>query len=351
MIFSNPLYVEDVTRVASSVDFSKLTGKTVVLSGATGMIGSFLADVLLSCDAGVKVVALGRSREKAEKRFKETFNHPLFTFAECNVSDNLAGLDVKADYIIHCASTTHPVAYSSDPIGTVTSNVLGAKNLLEYGVSHGLERFVFLSSVEIYGENRGDVDKFTEDYCGYIDCNTLRAGYPESKRLCEALCQAYRKQYGCEIVIARLARSFGPTMQMTDSKAIAQFIKKALSGSDIILKSQGNQLYSYSYVPDAVLGILLCLVRGEDGEAYNFACDDYDLTLRQLAGCLAELADTQVKYEIPDEVEAAGYSKATKALMDGGKACERLGWRSLHDLHDALERTITVLRDVNEDEI
>lgn len=123
--------------------------------------------------------------------------------------------------MIHTASNTHPLQYSGDPIGTITSNVIGTKNLLDYAASHQTERFCFLSSVEVYGENRGDADRFDENYLGYIDCNTLRAGYPESKRVGEALCNAYAQAHQIDFVIPRLSRVYGSTMLMADSKAIA----------------------------------------------------------------------------------------------------------------------------------
>ena len=137
--------------------------------------------------------------------------------------DNIA-IDT-VDYILHLASNTHPMQYSTDPIGTVTTNIIGVQNMLDFAVDHNATRFAFASSNEIYGENRGDVEFFNEDYCGYINSNTMRAGYPESKRCGEALCQAYKAQKGLDIVVPRLTRSYGPTMLMSDTKAVSQFIR------------------------------------------------------------------------------------------------------------------------------
>ena len=164
------------------------------------------------------------------------------------------------DYCIHLASSTHPVQYATDPIGTITANIIGTRNLLEFASSHGCKRFAFASSNEIYGENRGDTELFKEDYCGYIDCNTMRAGYPESKRCGEALCQAYIRQKNMDIVIPRLTRSYGPTLLSSDTKALTQFLHKGLAGEDIVLKSEGTQYYSYTYVADAVSGLLTVLL-------------------------------------------------------------------------------------------
>lgn len=153
---------------------------------------------------------------------------------------------------MHGASNTHPFLYSGKPIETILTNVAGTNNLLEFAVKHRCKRFLFLSSVEVYGENRGDCEKFKEDYCGYINSNTMRAGYPESKRTGETLCQAYIKEYGLDSVILRLARCYGPGILQNDSKALSQFIHRAKEKRDIILKSEGKQEFSYVYQADVV---------------------------------------------------------------------------------------------------
>ena len=151
------------------------------------------------------------------------------------------------------------------------------------------------------------------------------------------------KQKDLDVVIPRLTRSYGPTMLMTDTKAISQFIRKGLAGEDIILKSAGTQFYSYTYVADAVSGLLTVLLKGECGGAYNIADSRSDITLRDLAGIIAEYAGKQVVFEIPDEVESAGYSKATKARLDSTKL-KKLGWTAQYDIHSGLMRTLDILR-------
>ena len=344
----NPMYKADISEIIKAVDISRLAGKSVMISGATGMIGSLLVDTLLSEEAGdygIKVTALGRSRKKAADRFQRHLNNQRFRFIECDITaaEGLS-MNAESDYIIHLASTTHPVAYATEPISTITSNVIGTRNLLEYGRSHDLSRFIFVSSVEIYGENRGDTEAFSEDYCGYINPNTLRAGYPESKRVSEALCQAYRKQYGTDICIPRLSRVFGPTMLPNDSKAMSQFIRKAAEGSDIVLKSNGTQLYSYCYAADAVSAILTLLISGKDGEAYNVAGgDDCSIMLRDLAALIAAAVGRTVVFELPSETERAGYSTATKAVLDISKI-RALGWEPRFRMKESLEKTIHILQ-------
>lgn len=218
---------------------SMLSGKTVMLSGATGAIGRCLIDLFMMYNEAaentalrrktdlpkspIQVIALSRNADTAKKRLAVYRDRDTFRYIPCDVNQMIPECG-SADYIIHAASNTHPLLYSTDSIGTIASNVIGTKNLLDYAAAHHTEHFCFLSSVEIYGENRGDTEKFDETYLGYLDSNTLRAGYPESKRLGEALCNAYRQTYGIAFDIPRLSRVYGPTMLSSDTKALSQFL-------------------------------------------------------------------------------------------------------------------------------
>lgn len=315
-----------------------LQGKTIMISGATGMIGSFLIEVLLREGSIGRILALGRNEKSFLKRFADYLDNNKLQFISHDVNLPLENIQ-KADYVVHAASNTHPVAYATAPIETIRTNVIGTNNMLEYATTCHAERFLFVSSVEVYGENKGDTEYFDENYLGYIDCNTLRAGYPESKRAGESLCQAYRKERSLDVVIARLARTYGPTMRSNDSKAISQFIKSGINKENIILKSAGNQLYSYCYVADAVSALLTILMNGEDGEAYNVADSESDICLKDLAVMIAKYSGTRVEYQLPDAVESAGYSKATKAIMSADKL-KRLGWEAHWDISEGIRSTL-----------
>ena len=138
---------------------------------------------------------------------------------------------------------------------------------------------------------------------------------------------------------------YGPTMSAEDSKAIAQFIRKAVEGEDIVLKSEGNQLYSYTYVVDAALAALFLLLKGERGSAINIVDGASDILLKDLASLLAGEAGTRVVFEKPDDKEKAGYSTATKAVLDGTRI-QQLGWRAVTPIEQGIGRTIQILRQI-----
>lgn len=347
-VYDIDLYKEDVKNVAGlELPWEKFQNKSIMISGATGLIGSFLVDVIMykNINEGLNctVYALGRNEQRATDRFAYCKEYESYKFLSYDINEPLVRDDIgTVDYIIHLASNTHPMAYSTDPIGTITTNIIGTQNMLEFAVAHNATRCAFASSNEIYGENRGDVEKFDERYCGYIDSNTMRAGYPESKRCGEALCQAYIRQKNLDVVIPRITRSYGPTLLKTDTKALSQFLAKSVAGEDIVLKSEGTQYYSYLYVSDTVSGLLTVLLKGKCGEAYNIADDASDIMLKDLAAIIAEYVGKKVVFEIPDAVESAGYSKATKARLDSSKL-KALGWKAEYDIKQGIVRTVDMM--------
>lgn len=347
MFIDNELYENDIYHINQiALEWDLLRGSSILITGATGMIGTVLVDVLMQRNqdfsSQVHIYALGRNKMRCQERFGAYLDSPWFTFIQGDVNE---GIDFSGyiDYIFHCASNTHPAAYASDPIRTIMTNVKGTDEVLQLAVKTRSKRVVFLSTVEVYGENRGDTERFAESYCGYIDCNTLRAGYPEGKRAGEALCQAYIHQYGTDIVIPRICRVYGPTMLPEDSKALSQFIKNAAMNQDIVLKSAGMQLYSYCYVMDAAAALFFILLRGKGGETYNIADARSDVYLKDIAEVLAGIAGTNVVFQVPDSLEAKGFSKATKALLQNEKL-RGLGWKAMYDMEIGLRRTVALMK-------
>ncbi len=340
---NHPLYVEDLRTIGLTDLMRGLFGKSILISGATGLLGTFLIDTLMFLNterqAGINVYAVGRDRNKAFTRLGEYYTNPLFHFIEQDVREPFCLTDA-IDYIIPLASNTHPLAYSQFPVETVEINYLGAVNALELAERTGAT-VLYPSSVEVYGNARGK-DIFTEGYTGQLNLNNARACYPESKRVCEALCQSFLAERGTNVKIVRLSRVFGPTMQLSDTKASSQFILKALNKENIVLKSEGTQLFSYIYAADAVYAMLYVMLRGETGEVYNIANDNCNILLRDFANLCARQVGKQVVFELPSEVERKGYSVASQAILSTDKI-RALGWKPWFDIETAVERTIKIL--------
>lgn len=327
------LELEDIKTIAGlPYAWENLNGKTLMISGGTGFIGTFISDVIRYRNehygSNTKIVSLSRHGGESDntvEKIATDITKPI-------------QYDGSVDFILHLASNTHPAQYAKDPVGTITTNIIGCDNLLKLAVEKKISRFLLASSVEIYGQ--GTEEPMNEKYCGYIDCNNARAGYNEAKRTCEALCRSYESQYGVDVVIARLARTVGADHKK-DTKAMAQFMDNAVAGEDIVLKSKGNQRFSYSYIADTASGVLKVLLDGIGGEAYNVSDEDEGMTLGDYAGFMAGLAGKKVVFEIEENTSV---SKASYALLNIDKL-KAIGWKPMYTVSDGLRRTYQIYKE------
>lgn len=306
------------------MDFS---GKTVLITGATGLIGSTLAETF--SQAGAEVVSAVRDISRARGR------------AVAYDAAKPLNFDFRADYIIHAACSAHPLAYSTDPAGVMRANLTGTMNLLDYARETGA-RMLFLSSGEIYGSAPRRESGFKEEETGQIDPMNPRSCYPESKRAAETMVAAWVKQYDTDALVARLCHVYGPSIARSNSRADAQFLRKAVSGEDIVMKSDGSQVRSFLYVRDAAEALMLLCQKGVRGQAYNVA-GHWVHSIREYAETLARLAGVKVVFENPDDAEKAGYSRVNRAVLDPSKI-EKLGFESRTSLEQGLTEMLNICR-------
>lgn len=340
-VCDSQIYREQIRALAEELPEKECT---VLVTGAAGMIGSSIVDAFLCADEELggryHVVALGRNEAKLKSRF--AYADPQFlSFAVQDVVVPLR-IDRPIDYIIHAASNADPVAYSLYPAETMLTNIYGANNMLEYCKEHKETRLLVTSTFETYGKIEGK-DCYSETDSGEIDLNQIRSCYPESKRCTEILMRCYHQEYGLDCVIARLCSVYGPTMSKNDSKAHAQFIRNGIAGEDIVLKSEGLQKRTYAYVMDVISGILAVLFRGRSGEAYNISNEASVATIAEVARTVANICGTQVRYDLPSEVERRGFSRPQNCVLDNGKL-KALGWQGKYPLEAGLRATIDILR-------
>lgn len=335
-LINSSLYKESITSIASEIS---VDGGRILITGGSGLIGRCVVDVLRQANQSFgkhfTIFAMGRNAEKLSEAFGD--NDDVL----CLVQDICNPIAVEQlDYIIHTASNADPVSYAKYPVETIMTNVLGSKNVLEY-CKYNKTRALFTSSFEVYGKL--EQDEYGENDYGIIDLNILRNCYSESKRMSEMLFKSYYDEYVTNCVIVRLPSVYGPTMQMNDSKAHAQFFRNALEGQNIVLKSKGTQKRSYCYVIDAVSGILRVLINGKSGEVYNIANENSTATIAEVAHVIANISQRKVIYDLPTEIESKGFSKPQNCVLKNERI-KKLGWQGKYDLTKGIEETINILK-------
>lgn len=347
MILDSLTYQKELESVKTLGTLAQsLMGKKILVTGATGLIGSAIIDALMKLNElynyNIAITGMCRNRKKAEIRFAPYLERNFSILAR-DVCEAVAE-ESEWNYIIHAAGNAHPSAFSAQPVETMKANLLGTINLLEHGRSQKerLEKFIYISTGEIYGD--ADEYIFQENTRGVVDCTQVRACYPESKRAAETLCVSYMAEYGLNTGIARLGYIYGPNFDESSSKADIQFLKKAAKGENIVLKSAGTQYRSYCYVLDAVFGIFYILLKGECGQAYNISDENSGITIRGLAELLARLSGTSVVFENIGAAEQKGCSNMQREVL-GTEKLRELGWHPETGLEQGLAKTLSALKE------
>lgn len=346
-LFENKLYQKDLENISHYINIER--DMSILVTGASGLIGSLVVDALMFYNKNnqkkhsFKIYAMARNKERLYKRFcsfKKSSDLILLAGDICEpLKDGLI-----FDYIIHAASNADPGTYSVYPVETIKTNVMGTLQVLEYARRHERTRVLFASTMEVYGEVPGK-NSYNEQDFGSINLNSIRSGYPESKRVSELLCRSYADEYGVDTVIARLGYIYGPSMTEADNKVVAQFIRNGIKKENIVLKSRGNQKRSYCYGADAVSGMFCVLFRGSKADVYNIANRNSIVTIADMAQIVADITKTKVVYCEPDTLEKKGFSNPQDAVLAVEKL-EKLDWKPQYDMVHGIKRTLTILESV-----
>ncbi|MCD7749655.1 MAG: NAD-dependent epimerase/dehydratase family protein, partial [Oscillospiraceae bacterium] len=332
MWLETPVFREDLECFAAQkqIPWQQLRGKTVFLTGGTGLIGSTLVSGLLYANQvhglDLTVVLLVRNIERAKAQFAAQLGDSNALQMVEGTVEHLPALSMPIDYLIHGASPTASTYFVEHPVETIFTAVNGTENLLKLAQEKGVKGFIYLSSMEMYGTVRTE-QPLSEEDVGYLNPLVVRNCYPESKRMCEAMCAAYASEYGLNAKSVRLAQTFGPGVAADDRRVFAEFGRCAVNRQDIILQTEGKSKHCYVYTMDAASGILTALLLGEPGRTYNVANPATYSSIREMADMVArELADGEIGVKIAATEESRRKYPADHFLNLQSDALNALGW-------------------------
>lgn len=336
------IQIEDCRNIGKleCIEWDTFKGKNVLITGATGLIGSNLVNALAynsnEKGLGIQLVLPVRNEAAANAQFS-------WTGAEIvpyNLGDELK-VTGQVDYIIHLASPTSSRFFSEKPVDTLLANIEGTRALLDFAKTRNISKFISVSSMEVYGfPNKGR--RVKENEIGAFETMKARNSYPIAKIASEALCYGYYSQYGLPTVILRATQTFGPGIKYEDGRVFAQFMRCAVEGKDIVLKSFGETERSYLYTADAVSAILVAMGRAEPGQAYTIANPQTYCSIKDMAELVAIQfggGNIKIVFDVAEDITKLGYAETLYMDLDTSKM-EQLGWKAKTGLGEMFERMI-----------
>lgn len=340
---SNNLLNADIELIRNmDLDLESFKNRTILITGATGLIGSMLcktlSEISVQNNLNLKIIAMVRNSEKCRVALADILQNKNILICEQDITKSLS-FDLKIDYIIHTACPTASNTFISQPVETIKAIVSGTMNVLELAKQENCQSVVYLSSMESYGQILHEELLKPEDV-GYINPLSLRSCYPEGKRMAENLCIGYFSEYQIPIRIIRLAQTFGPGIPLTDNRVFVQFIRSALNGEDIVMFTEGGAKRMYLDTMDAVSAILTVLLKGESGEVYNAGNPDTYSSIREMAELvIREFGKEQCKLVIDCSKNVGQYPPDNMLKLDISPL-QKLGWKPQYDLKEMYIRMV-----------
>lgn len=328
--------------ISQPLPWERLAGKTVLVTGGSGMIPAYAVFTLLAANeatgAGITVIAMVRDLEKARRVFGRAVERDDLLLVQGDVQRPI-DIDAKVDLVIHGASPARPSLHAASPVDTIRANVMGAFGLLDLCVAAGGARFVLMSSAEVYGQRVSDGSLVAEDEYGSVDILTPRASYTEGKRAAETIAVSYHAQHDVPITIARFGHIYGPGMALDDGRVQADFTADVLAGRDITLNSDGSARRTYTYLADAITGMFTAILDGED-TAYNVADRDGFISIRDLAHAFTRARPQKgLTVRFREDVDHSRYNSVKGQGLDDARL-RSLGWEPHVGLSRGVDRTI-----------
>ena len=331
----NPLVdviLADINEITVRVDLGELNGKSILVTGASGLIGTYTLACLnnISNDISSSVELYGTVHNDPPDHYNLLFSDMGVHSIRGDLTDRSFQKSLpRADYIIHSAGYGQPGRFMEDPVKTIELNTTVTISLLNKLNPGG--KFLYISSSEVYsGLAR---IPYSEADIGTTNTTHTRSCYIESKRCGEAICNAYR-QKGVQAKSARLALAYGPGTRTGDRRVLNVFIEKGLRGS-IALRDAGKAKRTYCYVADAVEVMWSILLMGKES-VYNVGGESRT-TIADLATKIGGIIGVPVVFPEQDEdIEGA----PDDVLLDMSLVRREFGKDDYIPLTKGLGRTI-----------
>lgn len=337
---------EDLRIIAEALkkDARKLEGKTLLISGGAGFIGSYILGTIHLLNQKYltrpcRIISIDNFITGRKRRIIEEIKSNNLTFIEADVTKQL-DIKGKIDYVIHAAGLASPVYYQKYPLETIESAVYGARNLLEIAKLKSVKSFLFFSSSEIYGDPASKFIPTPETYQGNVSSVGPRSCYDESKRLAETICMVFYDKYKTPVKIVRPFNVFGPGMLPNDYRVVPMFVSNALNGRPLPVHDKGNQTRTFCYISDAIVGFLKVLLSKDNGQVYNVGNDNNEISMLNLAKVIKKIFNENVNIETVSYPKQYPQDEPRRRCPDLTKIRKKLDYAPSVDLEKGLKRVI-----------
>ncbi|HEF5413728.1 TPA: NAD(P)-dependent oxidoreductase [Campylobacter coli] len=314
----------------------KMTNKKILITGANGYIGSILTLIL---HYNAKLYCLVRDKDKMIKRFQEICGD----IDKISIYEDLHKIKDKIDVVIHCAAPTQSDFFVENPIDTVDIIYTNTKNILDFSQKNNVEKVIFLSTMEIYGDVIGD--NIVEDDIGKFSVTNIRNSYPLAKQISEFMVHSYSKKYSLSASIARLTQTIGPTAQINDNRVYMDFIRSALKKSKITLFTKGETTREYIDVFDVAMAIIFIACEKKMFQIYNISNPNIFISIHDLAKTISNKLNAELAFDL--QRDTSRYLPSFIRKLNSDKIYQ-LGWKPLFSLNQSLDDMINYIKDINE---
>lgn len=334
-------YIDDLKQMIDILDISEIKNKSIAVVGGLGLIGSAFVDLLYVSDYPSSIIVMGRNEKEYNNRYS---GYEKIQFVHYDALEQLS-VDLKPDYIVYGAGIASPELYTQKPVETLLSNINGITEWLKYLSSYKRSRLLYISSSEVYG-TKDTNEPFEEGKYGIINIDSIRSSYSIAKQASEMLCKAYCKEYDLDVVLARPGHVYGPSAAKHDKRISSDFAYKAAAREKLVMKSSGMQKRSYTYSVEAAAQLLVVLLNGIKGEAYNIGHDGI-ISIREMAEVFAKVGGVELSCVEPTEEERLAFNPMSNSSLVNSKV-KRLGYRDCFTIEEGLRHTVQILRELNE---